>query len=136
MVVRQIFGVEELDVLIAAVLHDTIEDTPTDYDDITEPFGTEAANWISQLTKEMRLPEAECANRYHAVLWQALWPVVVCKLADIYDKLTDSEHWPPAKRVRTVERSRDYLEVVRQNLPHPAAERAYEMTRSLLEAVN
>ena len=32
--VRQLFGVDDDDVLTAALLHDTIEDTDTDFDDI------------------------------------------------------------------------------------------------------
>ena len=37
MIVTQVFGVHEPKILTAAVLHDTIEDTTTDYDDIVGP---------------------------------------------------------------------------------------------------
>jgi guanosine-3',5'-bis(diphosphate) 3'-pyrophosphohydrolase len=36
MTVRDVFGIEDPVVLAATVLHDTIEDTTTDYDDLAE----------------------------------------------------------------------------------------------------
>src|SRR4051812_7757424 len=59
MVARQVFGCNDPKVLAAAILHDTIEDTTTDYDDLAERYGTDVANWVVALTKDMRLPEAE-----------------------------------------------------------------------------
>ena len=38
-----VFGIDDADVLTAAVLHDTIEDTTTDVDDLAEQFGLEIA---------------------------------------------------------------------------------------------
>ncbi|MGL6097628.1 MAG: HD domain-containing protein [Fimbriiglobus sp.] len=134
LVVRHVFGIDDPKVLTAAVLHDTIEDTPTDYDDIAGRFGDDVAGWVSSLTKEMRLPEAEREAKYHRALTSAPWPVVVCKLADIYDNLGDSQHLPPAARVRTIERSASYLDAMLAGLP-PEAATAFEHTRAKLEAV-
>ena len=39
--VRHVFGFDDPRMLAAAVLHDTIEDTTTDYDDLIEHFGPE-----------------------------------------------------------------------------------------------
>ena len=39
LIVRHVFGIDDPEPLTAAVLHDTIEDTPTDYDDLQERFG-------------------------------------------------------------------------------------------------
>src|SRR5262245_51561440 len=54
MIVRHMFGVTDSDVLTAAVLHDTIEDTTTDFDDLEERFGTEVAEWVALLSKDKR----------------------------------------------------------------------------------
>src|SRR5262245_22521267 len=53
LVVRHVFGIDDPKVLTAAMLHDTIEDTPTDYDDVLDRFGPEVAGWVAALTKDM-----------------------------------------------------------------------------------
>src|SRR5262245_24841913 len=79
-VVRQVFGIDDPKVLTAAVLHDTIEDTTTDYDDIAERFGDDVAGWVVALTKDMRLPENEREFAYTRQLVAAQWQVAACKL--------------------------------------------------------
>jgi guanosine-3',5'-bis(diphosphate) 3'-pyrophosphohydrolase len=131
MVVRQVFGINDPRVLAAAALHDTIEDTTTDYDDIAGHFGADVAGWVVALTKDMRLPEPEREAAYLRQLVAADWPVAVCKLADIYDNLGDSIHMPAASRRRTVARSRLYLDALRPALP-PEAERAFALVAGRL----
>ena len=134
MVVRQVFGIDDPKVLAAAVLHDTIEDTPTDYDDLAERFGADVAGWVAALTKDMRLPEPEREAAYLRQLVAAGWPAAVCKLADIYDNLGDARHLSPAARQRTVERSRMYLDALRPALP-PEAGQAFARVSDRLAAV-
>ena len=134
LIVRHVFGIDSPNVLAAALLHDTIEDTPTDYDDIAEEFGTDVADWVSALTKEMRLPEEEREARYHAVLAAAAWPVYVCKLADIYDNLTDSASLDPKQRKKTIRRSKEYLAVLKPELPMEA-KLAFQLTAARLAEV-
>src|SRR5688500_2703577 len=55
--VRDIFGVDDPVALAAALLHDLIEDTTADYDDVAKEFGPEVANVVAALTKDMRKPE-------------------------------------------------------------------------------
>src|SRR5713226_7417151 len=64
LIVRQIFGVEDASVLTAAVLHDTVEDTTTDFDDLEKEFGSEVAGWVAALSKDKRLPDAEREKAY------------------------------------------------------------------------
>src|SRR5438477_9602344 len=59
LIVRHVFGVEDPRILTAAVLHDTIEDTTTDRDDIVKEFGSDVGAWVAALSKDARLPEAE-----------------------------------------------------------------------------
>lgn len=49
--------VEDFDILIAAVLHDTIEDTETTEEEITELFGTEVCEMVLELTDDKTLPK-------------------------------------------------------------------------------
>jgi (p)ppGpp synthase/HD superfamily hydrolase len=90
MVVRDVFGCDDEIALCAAYLHDTIEDTPTDYDDIEEAFGRQIADLVAALTKNMLLPEARREADYDARLAQADWRARLVKLADAYDNFVDA----------------------------------------------
>jgi guanosine-3',5'-bis(diphosphate) 3'-pyrophosphohydrolase len=132
LVVRHVFGIDDTATLTAAVLHDTIEDTPSDYDDIAERYGDEVASWVGLLSKDMRLPEDERERLYKAALASAPWQVKVCKLGDIYDNLCDSQQLAHDKRRRTCERSRGYLAVLDDATLPPAARQAYSAVAALL----
>ena len=47
MTVRQVFQCEDPECLAAALLHDVIEDTTHDYDDVAEEFGPSVAGMVS-----------------------------------------------------------------------------------------
>lgn len=111
MTVATVFGIRDARVLAAAVLHDTIEDTTTDYDDLAERFGGDIASWVSSLTKEKHLADDERESRYRSRLAMAPWPVAIVKLADIYDNLSDSRHLSKVQRDKTIARAEMYLRV-------------------------
>lgn len=134
LVVRNEFGIDDPDILAAALLHDTIEDTTTDYDDLEEEFGPRVAGWVSALTKDTRLPDNEREAAYMAVLAAADAAVKVVKLADIFDNLTDSRNLSAAQRRRTVGRSRDYLIALGHDLPD-MGRRPMELVSRLLDRV-
>lgn len=52
-------NVEDYDIFIAAVLHDTIEDTETTKEEITELFGENVCQMVLELTDDKSLPKAE-----------------------------------------------------------------------------
>src|SRR5437868_5732433 len=64
LVVRDLFGFQDPRMLITALLHDTIEDTTTDFDDIENHYGQELAHWVAFLTKNKALAEAEREEDY------------------------------------------------------------------------
>jgi guanosine-3',5'-bis(diphosphate) 3'-pyrophosphohydrolase len=132
--VRHVFGVDDDGALTAALLHDTIEDTATDYDDIEREFGGEVAEWVKALTKDMREREPEREEKYKKELAQAPWQVQVCKLADIHDNLLDSEHFSPPQRAKTFRRSRGYLEALTH--PDERVRRAYAIVARLLNELD
>ncbi|HLW64885.1 MAG TPA: HD domain-containing protein [Gemmataceae bacterium] len=131
LITRQLFGIDDPKVLMAAVLHDTVEDTDTDADDLIEKFGPEVANWVAQLSKDKRLPEAEREAAYMGRLREAPWQVKICKLADMYDNLNDIGYLKPEKRKTTFKRLRGYLDCLKTNLPEQAR-RPFEMVTELL----
>ncbi len=136
LVVRHTFGFDDPRMLAAALLHDTIEDTSTDCDDIIERFGPEVAAWVAALTKDMRLPHDEREAAYAKQLAAADWQVKALKLADMYDNLGDCRHFSPGGRRKTAAKSRFYLDAIRPGLPEQAqaALRLVEQRLAELEA--
>ncbi len=51
--------VEDFDILIAALLHDTVEDTETTKEEIEELFGENVAKMVLEVTDDKSLPKAE-----------------------------------------------------------------------------
>jgi guanosine-3',5'-bis(diphosphate) 3'-pyrophosphohydrolase len=89
MTIRDVFGVDDPVALAAALLHDVIEDTTADYDDLEREFGGEVAGVVAAVTKDMRLPEEEREATYDRQLASAPWQARLVKLADVYDNVTD-----------------------------------------------
>lgn len=92
------FGVQDVPTLAAALLHDTIEDTATDYDEIEEEFGRRVADMVAALTKDKRLPEKRREADYFRQLARAPLGARICKVADTLHNLRDSDaaHRPKA----------------------------------------
>jgi guanosine-3',5'-bis(diphosphate) 3'-pyrophosphohydrolase len=120
LIVRHTFGFEDPRMLAAALLHDTIEDTATDCDDLIDRFGSEVAEWVAALTKDMRLPHDEREAAYVKAISEADWQVKVLKLADIFDNLGDSHALSPTSRRKTVSKCHFYLDAIRPGLPEQA----------------
>ena len=133
LILRQVFGIDDPAVLTAAVLHDTIEDTTTDFDELAEQFGAKVAGWVALLSKDKRLEDDTREEEYRASLATAPWQVKVCKFADLCDNLMDSQHLTPKQRKRTVARSRAYLDSLDSPDLPAAARKAYDIAVELLK---
>jgi guanosine-3',5'-bis(diphosphate) 3'-pyrophosphohydrolase len=72
-----------------ALLHDVLEDTTVDYDDLFEAFGQKIADGVAALSKDMRLREDVRESAYDAAIKAADWRVKLVKLADTYDNCCD-----------------------------------------------
>jgi len=129
--VRHLFGVDDSIALCIALLHDVIEDTTTDYDDLCAQFGREIAEAVACLTKDKRLPETERETTFYDQIDRGSWRVRLVKLADAYDNLCDSvaDHRPLAK---TLDRTRRALRLCRDE---PAVQSAAEKLAQMLAAV-
>jgi (p)ppGpp synthase/HD superfamily hydrolase len=88
--VRDVFGVDDPTALCIALLHDVIEDTTTDFDDVQAEFGTEIAEAVASLTKDTRLPEMPREIAFYEQIDRGSWRVRLVKLADAFDNLCDS----------------------------------------------
>jgi guanosine-3',5'-bis(diphosphate) 3'-pyrophosphohydrolase len=107
-ILRDEFDVTDVDTLAAGLLHDTIEDTATDYDEVAERFGTRVADYVALLTKDKRLPEEKRERTYFAQLARAPLPVRLCKIADSLHNVRDSD---AAHRPKAVKKARKLLQI-------------------------
>src|SRR5262249_1483303 len=96
--------------LCAALLHDTVEDTTTDFDDLAKEFSPEIAQWVALLSKDKRLPESDREAAYVKGLQSAPWQVKACKLADVYDNWSDLDNLRAGGRAKSRERTKHYLD--------------------------
>ncbi len=99
--------ITDYDVLIAAVLHDTIEDTPTTESEITERFGAEVCGMVLEVTDDKSLPKARRKELQieHAPHLSAGAKFI--KLADKISNIRDVSENPPADW--SVERRIEYI---------------------------
>lgn len=101
-------GIDDLRVLLAAVLHDTIEDTETTVLGLARNFGQDVANIVLEVTDDKALPKAERKRLQveHAAAISRRAKLV--KLADKICNLRDIASLPPAGW--SVERKREYFD--------------------------
>ena len=134
LIVRHAFGFDDPEMLQAALLHDTIEDTTTDFDDVAAAFSPTVATWAAALSKDKRLAEEPREKAYVAALRSSPWQVQVCKLADVYDNAVDSAHLDAKRRAKTRSRMRMYLTAL-SDIEHPEVQRCWKIVDELLTSL-
>ena len=91
-------GVEDQRVLIAAVLHDTIEDTDTTEQELVRYFGKDVADIVLEVTDDKALPKAERKRLQIEHAAHISRRAKLVKLADKICNLRDITASPPADR--------------------------------------
>jgi guanosine-3',5'-bis(diphosphate) 3'-pyrophosphohydrolase len=88
--------VKDYDVLIAAVLHDTIEDTKTTKEEIAEIFGEKVSKMVLEVTDDKSLPKAERKQLQIEHAPHLSDGAKQIKLGDKISNITDVMNNPPA----------------------------------------
>lgn len=101
-------GVLNWDVLCAALLHDTIEDTQTTAEELTKAFGKNIASIVLEVTDDKALPKAERKLQQIAHAPHSSHEAKLVKLADKICNLRDILASPPAGW--DPKRKREYFE--------------------------
>ena len=78
------------DIICAAWLHDTIEDTDTDFDSIKDRFGKNVAKIVVSVTKDNRLPKKQREVKYSKDLKSSSTEAKLVKIADILANVNDA----------------------------------------------
>ncbi len=122
-------GVTDAEVLAAALLHDTVEDTATTPEELERTFGPRVAGIVAEVTDDKALPKAE-RKRLQVEHAASISPEAkLVKLADKICNLRDVALHPPAQW--SLERRREYFEwaksvVDRLRGIHPRLEAAFD----------
>ena len=101
-------GVEDQRVLIAAVLHDTIEDTDTTEQELVRHFGKDVADIVLEVTDDKALPKAERKRLQIEHAAHISRRAKLVKLADKICNLRDITASPPADW--SIDRKREYFD--------------------------
>ena len=88
--------VKNYNVLIVAILHDTIEDTKTTEEEITGLFGKRVCKYVLEVTDDKSLPKAEHKQLQIEHAPHLSTGAKLVKLGDKISNITDIMNNPPA----------------------------------------
>jgi GTP diphosphokinase / guanosine-3',5'-bis(diphosphate) 3'-diphosphatase len=89
-------GIDEDNVLLAAVLHDTLEDTDTSHDELMQHFGHEVARIVAEVSDDKSLPKEERKRQQVERARYISDGAKLVKLADKICNLREIAARPPA----------------------------------------
>ena len=87
---------EDIDLIMAAVLHDTIEDTATTMEELASTFGLRVAELVAEVTDDKSLPKPERKRRQIERAAHASPRAKMIKIADKVSNLRALGSSPPA----------------------------------------
>ncbi len=105
-------GGEDLDLLIAALLHDVVEDTAVTREQLAEAFGEDVATTVQETSDDMSLPKDERRRQRIAAMATKSPRARMIKTADVISNLRAIATSPPAGWTR--DRRLGYLDGCRQ----------------------
>jgi guanosine-3',5'-bis(diphosphate) 3'-pyrophosphohydrolase len=122
-------GVDDVEVLVAAILHDTVEDTETTLEELAREFGPRIAAIVAEVTDDKSLPKPE---RKRLQVEQAPHASPQAKLVKLADKICNLRdvlqsppaHWPLERRLAYFEWARAVIDGVRGI--HPRLEAIFD----------
>ena len=122
-------GVTDVEVLCAALLHDTVEDTATTHEELANAFGSRIARIVAEVTDDKELPKSE---RKRLQVEHASTLSREAKLVKLADKICNvrdvasrpPSHWDLARRQEYFDWARSVIDGMRG--VHPRLEAAFD----------
>ena len=122
-------GVRRDHCAVAAVLHDTLEDTPTTAAELEARFGPQVTRIVEELTQDQQLPKAQRRRRMLDHCGQLSPAARVVKLADRLDNLREMDSLGDAFIQRYCAETTEMLAKLRGACPELEAAVAAELRR-------
>jgi GTP diphosphokinase / guanosine-3',5'-bis(diphosphate) 3'-diphosphatase len=101
-------GITDTNVIVAALLHDTVEDTSTTVEDIEELFGTKIRDIVMEVTDDKSLASPERKRLQIEYAAKISHEAKLVKLADKICNLQDIIERPPVKW--SLQRKQEYFD--------------------------
>ncbi|OGT64836.1 MAG: phosphohydrolase [Gammaproteobacteria bacterium RIFCSPLOWO2_02_FULL_47_50] len=101
-------GISDVNVIAAAILHDTVEDTDATVDDIEDLFGRTVRDIVIEVTDDKSLPSPERKRLQIEHAGKLSHEAKLVKLADKISNLQDIITSPPVRW--SLERKREYFD--------------------------
>ncbi len=100
-------------IIIAGVLHDTIEDTDTTYDELVKEFGQKIADIVTEVTDDKTLPKAKRKQLQIEKMPGKSQPAQMVKIADkianLSSVITAPPKWELSRKVEYFEWARNVV---------------------------
>ena len=103
---------DDLDLVLAGLLHDTVEDTKTTHDELVSEFGAVVADLVSEVTDDKSLEKAVRKRRQVETAPDKSDRAKMIKIADKTSNLRSIAASPP--KDWSTERQREYFEWARE----------------------
>ena len=116
--IAQVGGVDDPEILAAALLHDTIEDTKTKPEELEAKFGKKVCEYVLDVSDDKTLPKDERKRRQIEHAKKISKGAALIKLGDKISNVTDVINSPPEDW--DINRRKEYLdwaEKVIENCP-------------------
>ena len=116
--IAQIGGVDDPEILAAALLHDTLEDTETTPEELEDEFGKKVCEYVLDVSDDKTLPKDERKRRQIEHAKKISKGAALIKLGDKISNVTDVINSPPEGW--DINRRKEYLdwaEKVIENCP-------------------
>lgn len=124
------------ELVAAAYLHDTLEDTDTTYEELIRIFGVSCASLVLEVTSNQELKQLVGKTKYLEILMKNMSSyALVIKLCDRLDNIRDLENASSLFRIKYVKETLDILKYVmfNRNLSKTHLLIMYEISKSLLD---
>jgi len=129
-------GISEKNILCAAWLHDIIEKTDVNFDQLNEIFGREVAVIVLSLTKDNNLLKKDKEAQYVNQLKSATLSAKIIKLCDISANLKDIVDSPisPSQKSKQIKKLIHYLRAIKNEIIENKS--AYPKIQEIFDGVN
>lgn len=94
-ILSEVGAVDDVEVLIAAILHDTVEDTETTIEELEKEFGSRVAGIVGEVTDDKTLSKAERKRLQIEHARHISKEGALVKIADKISNVQDVTHSPP-----------------------------------------
>ena len=116
--IAQIGGVDDPEILAAALLHDTLEDTATTPEELEAEFGKKVCEYVLDVTDDKTLPKHERKRRQIEHAKKISKGAALIKIGDKISNVTDVTNNPPADwDINRRKQYLDWAEKVIENCP-------------------